>query len=141
MLEPERERAETIASRRPKWKDTMPTALICDDDDVLRRVVRTVLEDAGWEMLDDTERAIDAVDIVGMLKPDVLVLDVALPGINGLEAIDAVRNANPSTAIVLLSAFDLSDEELQSSGADAALAKSEIGALPTVLFGLTAARS
>lgn len=118
----------------------MPTALICDDDNVLRRVVRTVLEDAGWEVLDDTERAIDAVQLVGMLKPDVLILDVALPGINGLEAVNAVREANPSTAIVLLSAFDLSDEEVASSGADAALEKSEIGALPTVLFGLTAAR-
>lgn len=118
----------------------MPAAVICDDDPVVRRVLRAVLEDAGWEVVGEAGKAVDAIDIVRVAQPDVLVLDVSLPGLNGLEAAAALGDVGERTAVVLLSAFELTPEEVIECGATAALAKSDLGALPTVLVGVQAGR-
>lgn len=111
----------------------MASVVICDDDDLARRVIRGVLSDAGWDVVGEAGRALDALEVVRRTEPEVLVLDVALPGVTGLEAIAAFNEASPSTAIVLLSAFDLADDEVTSSGAAAAVQKADLQSLPDVL--------
>jgi two-component system response regulator ResD len=82
--------------------------LVVDDDETVAEVVVGYLSKAGYE----TERAADgptALRVAGALQPDLVVLDLMLPGIDGLELCRRLRASQPGLAVVMLSA--LGDEE------------------------------
>jgi YesN/AraC family two-component response regulator len=61
--------------------------LLVDDHPIVRQGLRTLLEGrSGWEVVGEASDGIEALDKVEILQPDVVVLDVAMPGMNGLEA-------------------------------------------------------
>jgi response regulator RpfG family c-di-GMP phosphodiesterase len=96
--------------------------LLVDDDPGLRELLRTTFEIFDLE-LDEADSAAMAARRISACKPDVIVLDVLMPGIDGLEYTRALRSA-PQTRdipIVLLTGSDLSD--LQGSRADALIKK------------------
>ena len=96
--------------------------LLVDDDPGLRELLRTTFEIFDLE-LDEADSAAMAARRISACKPDVIVLDVLMPGIDGLEYTRALRSA-PQTRdipIVLLTGSDLS--ELQGSRADALIKK------------------
>ena len=81
--------------------------LICDDVAMLRELLRYELEeDDGVVVVGEAENGIDSVRLVKELRPDVVILDLAMPGIDGLEALTQIR-ALPEPPIVLVhSGFD-----------------------------------
>ena len=81
------------------------TVLLVDDDDRLRSIVRTVLEDDGLEIVADLDDGKDAVRLVDQLRPDVVLLDMMLPSQPGLAVADAIRKIRPDQAIVLFSSL------------------------------------
>jgi response regulator RpfG family c-di-GMP phosphodiesterase len=96
--------------------------LLVDDDDGLRALLRTTFEIFDLE-LDEADSAAMAARRISACKPDVIVLDVLMPGIDGIEYCGALRR-DPQTKdipVVLLTGSDLS--ELHSSGADALIKK------------------
>src|SRR5580658_5420307 len=78
--------------------------LIADDHDLLRRGVKTLLlSHAGWEVCGEAKTGREAVALAEGLKPDIVVLDISMPDLNGVEAARRIRKASPNTEILVLS--------------------------------------
>jgi DNA-binding response OmpR family regulator len=102
----------------------MSTALIVDDDETVGDVVAAYLERAGIAVLRAAD-GIDALTLVATARPDIVVLDVMLPGIDGLEVCRRLRRSTPELPIVMLTALGEEDDRIRGLevGADDYLAK------------------
>lgn len=77
--------------------------LVADDHELLRRGVRFVVQDQpDWEICAEAIDGCDAVDKARLSRPDVAVLDVSMPKLNGLEATLAIRQSSPETEVIIL---------------------------------------
>jgi DNA-binding NarL/FixJ family response regulator len=85
------------------------TVLIIDDHPGFRACARELLQCEGFEVVGEAGDAEAGVDAVRRLRPDVVLLDVQLPGTDGIEASGQIAALNGGTAIVLISSRDLSD--------------------------------
>jgi diguanylate cyclase (GGDEF)-like protein/PAS domain S-box-containing protein len=81
--------------------------LVADDRDSTRAVLRTALDiESGYAVIGDTASAQGAIHLAQQHQPDLILLDVAMPGTTGIDALPALRRAAPSATIVLLTALD-----------------------------------
>ena len=97
------------------------TVVLADDTPEIRTLLRLTLEDQGdIEVVGEAGDGAEAVKIVSELQPDALVLDLAMPVMDGFQAIPEVRRRAPETKIIVLSGFDrgLMSERALSLGAD-----------------------
>ena len=79
---------------------------LCDDVPELRALLRYGLEeDADLKVVGEAGTAQEGIDGVAATRPDVLLLDLSMPGMDGLEAIPFVREVSPETAIIVFSGF------------------------------------
>lgn len=85
---------------------TKPRAVVCDDDPMTRQLERGILTAAGYEVIAGVGTATEALQVVLTYRPDVLVLDLGLPGMSGETIIPAIKEAVPQCAVVVCSAFD-----------------------------------
>jgi len=82
------------------------TIALVDDHQVLRQSLRAVLErEPDFKVIGDAGDGLTAIDVVERLGPDVVVLDVMLPGLNGLDVARRISKQVPHTRIVMLSMF------------------------------------
>ena len=80
--------------------------MVVDDHAVIRQGLRMLLESrAEIEVVADCENGREALLVVERLKPDVVLMDVVMPGLNGIEATRQIRKASTSTRVVILSGF------------------------------------
>ncbi len=78
--------------------------LIADDHDLMRRGIKEMLQShAGWEICGEARNGRAAVAAAGKLKPDIAILDISMPDLNGLEAARRIRKESPNTEILILS--------------------------------------
>lgn len=76
--------------------------LIVDDNALLRSLLRTCIEkDAEWKVCGDAENGKEAVSKVEKLQPDVVILDLQMPVMNGLEAARQIHAMSPQTAMLM----------------------------------------
>jgi two-component system nitrate/nitrite response regulator NarL len=104
--------------------------LLADDHDGIRRVVRSVLEShSRFEIIGEAIDGKKAIEEAIKLKPDVVVLNVSMPVLNGFEAARAITAKLPQSAIVILSsnADEKFVEEAKKIGAKAYVAKTKVG--------------
>jgi DNA-binding NarL/FixJ family response regulator len=81
--------------------------LIADDHRILREGVRALLSACpDLEVVGEAEGGLQAVELCGQLDPDVAVLDIAMPGLGGLEATLALRKQQPRTKILILTQYE-----------------------------------
>jgi diguanylate cyclase (GGDEF)-like protein/PAS domain S-box-containing protein len=112
--------------------------LLVDDDASLRTLMRLLLED-DFEVVGETGDGREAVALARHLRPDVVLLDLALPGIGGLEALPMLRAVAPDSKVVVLSGLDPGAyaDAARRRGADAYHAKgSDPNCLPSMLQAL-----
>ncbi len=84
--------------------------LVADDHPVVREGLRLILESAdGLEVVGDACDGAEAVRLAGELEPDVILMDLRMPGVGGLEAIEQIRAHRANAAIVVLTTFDEDD--------------------------------
>jgi DNA-binding NarL/FixJ family response regulator len=77
--------------------------LVVDDHAVVRRGVRALLEShEGWEVCGEATTGRDAVEMTRRLRPDVVVMDLSLPGLNGLDATRQILKDAPDTEVLVL---------------------------------------
>lgn len=80
------------------------SVFLCDDTAELRELTRYRLEETDdLHVVGEAADAESGVEQIGELRPDVVLLDLSMPGLSGLEAIRLIRVASPRTAIVILS--------------------------------------
>jgi NarL family two-component system response regulator LiaR len=83
------------------------TVLLVDDHGVLREGMRTLLEqEPDMKVVGEAGNGLEAVAAAKELKPDVVLMDVVMPRLSGIEATKQIKKANPSTAALILSAYD-----------------------------------
>ena len=78
---------------------------LCDDVADLRELFREVLEDAGLDVVGEAEHGAECIELVAREQPDVLLLDLEMPVMDGLEAMPHIIERSPKTAIIVLSGF------------------------------------
>lgn len=102
--------------------------LVVDDHDVVRRGLKSVLEaHAGWEVAAEATNGRNAVVRAEQVKPDVVVMDISMPDMNGLEAARQIKKICPKSEIVMLSVH-FSDQlvnEIINAGAKGYILKSD----------------
>ncbi len=84
-----------------------PTALIVDDHAAFRASAKTLLQDEGFQVIGEAEDGRSGLELAGALDPDLVLLDVALPDLSGLEV--AERLAESRSKVVLVSSRDPRD--------------------------------
>jgi DNA-binding NarL/FixJ family response regulator len=113
------------------------TVLIVDDQLPFRAVARTVVGmTPGFEVGGEAESGEDAVAQVNAIRPDLVLMDINLPGINGIEATRQIRAAHPDVEIILLSTYSEADlpADAREVGALAYVHKEDFG--PAVMRDL-----
>ncbi|HEX5097420.1 MAG TPA: response regulator transcription factor [Acidimicrobiia bacterium] len=86
------------------------SVLIVDDQKPFRDVANTVVRmTAGFEVTGEAESAEDAIDAVDARPPDLVLMDINLPGINGIEACARITAAHPDVHVILLSTYSEQD--------------------------------
>jgi DNA-binding NarL/FixJ family response regulator len=85
------------------------TVLIVDDHPSFRASARTLLEAEGYEVVGEAENGVKAVEAVERLHPDLVLLDVQLPDLDGFQVADRLRKLENPPAVVLTSSRDGAD--------------------------------
>jgi CheY-like chemotaxis protein len=85
---------------------TKPTAVICDDDAMSRQVARAIFEKSGYQVLAGVGTALEALDMVLAHQPDVLLLDLVMPGMSGEEILPSISASSPETKVIIFSSYD-----------------------------------
>ncbi len=81
--------------------------LVADDHPIVRAGLRTLIESRhNWQVCAEAENGREAVEKAGKLKPDIAVLDVSMPVLNGVEATRQIRRVSPETEVLILTMHD-----------------------------------
>jgi two-component system, NarL family, response regulator NreC len=102
--------------------------LIADDHEVVREGMRALIEhEPGWEVCGTAMTGQEAVDTAKKLKPEVVVLDMTMPELDGLDVLREIKRALPNTEVVIFSAHHSEEviEQLFDAGAKSYIQKSD----------------
>jgi AmiR/NasT family two-component response regulator len=98
--------------------------VIAEDEAIIRLDLKEILEDEGYDVVGETGRGDEAVELVGQHQPDLAILDIKMPGIDGIEAARRI-SAEYKVAVLILTAFSQRNliEEARDAGVAAYLVK------------------
>lgn len=103
--------------------------LVVDDHAVVRHGLKTLLSNRpDWIIIDEAEDGIEAVDKANSLKPDVIILDVSMPRMDGLEACRRIRKDVPESEVLIVTQHDSAQmmREAMNAGARGYVVKSNV---------------
>jgi DNA-binding NarL/FixJ family response regulator len=101
--------------------------LIADDHDIVRRGIRDLLtERTDWSICAEARNGTEAVEMAGQFKPDIAVLDLAMPDLNGILATRQIRRLTPDTEVLIFTMHESESltREVLAAGAKGYLVKS-----------------
>ena len=85
----------------------MISAVLVDDEELLRRGIRLILEGAGdIEVVAEASNGRDGVQLITQQRPDIVLMDIRMPVMDGIEAVAQLKTAVPDIPVVMLTAFD-----------------------------------
>mgnify|MGYP006286460003 CR=1 FL=1 len=105
--------------------ERIPTrVVIAEDEAIIRLDLKELLEEEGYEVVGETGRGDAALDLIRELRPDIAILDIKMPGMDGLSVARELRN-DPICAVLLLTAFSGRDvvEQAREAGVHAYVVK------------------
>jgi DNA-binding NarL/FixJ family response regulator len=119
--------------------------LLVDDHEVVRRGLKLLLQsNSEWEVCGEAENGKEAIDQVLTLKPNLVILDLSMPVMGGLEAARKIRSVSPKTKILIFSMHDSPRlaEEVERAGADGYVSKTAVSTeLQKTISSLLASQS
>ena len=81
--------------------------LVVDDSDIVRRLIRTILQtQADIEVVSEASDGEDAIRKVRVYRPDVVLMDITMPVMNGFDATRRIKHEFPSTLVLVVSQYD-----------------------------------
>lgn len=80
--------------------------LLAEDHNIVRQGTRMFLESVGVEVVGEATNGREAVELAGRLQPDVVIMDIHLPELTGVEATRRIRQENPEIRVLVLTAYD-----------------------------------
>lgn len=95
----------------------MPRVLIVDDDPGIRRMLHDLLDDCGLHIVGQAADGLEALEMANDLLPDIVVMDVRMPRLGGIDATRRLSESMPAIRVVLFTAFD--EPCLRSQAAEA----------------------
>ena len=100
-----------MTSRPPSAAAAPLSVVVVDDQELVRMGFRLILERAGYAVLGEGGDGVEAVEIVREVRPDVVLMDIRMPGVDGLEATRriAAEPALAGTRVVILTTFELDE--------------------------------
>ena len=101
----------------------MKTILVVDDDEAIRTLLQEELEDEGYKVLIATN-ARDALKMVAAEALDLVILDIRMPGMDGLEALPRILGIKEGLPVIMNTAYSQYQESFMSWAADAYVVKS-----------------
>jgi DNA-binding NarL/FixJ family response regulator len=122
---------------------SLPRLLVVDDHAMLREALIDLLRQAGFDVVGEAADGVDAVALCKELEPEVVLMDMRMPVLGGLDATRLIKDALPATQVVLLTAFESPalQQQAEEAGCFAYLVKGmPPGTLRLVLHQAVAAR-
>jgi DNA-binding NarL/FixJ family response regulator len=106
-----------------------PRVLVVDDVDGSRDLIREILESDGIDVVGEAENGESAIRLAEELRPDVVLMDVRMKGMDGIEATRRLKELLPSVHVIILSVFDDTSllKEAVKAGASAHVTKGAAG--------------
>jgi two-component system, NarL family, response regulator NreC len=103
------------------------TIILADDHPVVRQGIRILLERESFEIVGEAANGLEAVQLAQKFQPDVAVLDLSMPIMNGITAVGQIREVSPRTKIVLLTMYTEEHHVLQAlrAGVKACVTKTQ----------------
>ena len=79
--------------------------LICDDAAFMRMMIKDILTKNGYNVIGEAENGLKAIEKYNELKPDLVVMDITMPEMNGIEALKKIKSTDPSANVIMCSAM------------------------------------
>ncbi|KEQ27059.1 MULTISPECIES: ANTAR domain-containing response regulator [Paenibacillus] len=116
--------------------------VVVDDDPIIRMDIREMLEEEGYAVAGEAKNGEEAIELVAALKPDLVIMDVKMPVMNGIKASRIIRSLHDTeTSVLLLTAYSQKElvQDARSAGVAAYLVKpvSEEDLIPAVEIALS----
>ena len=95
--------------------------LIVDDAMFMRTLLKRILEDKGFNVVGEAENGLEAVKLYSVLKPDIVTMDITMPEVDGIRAVELIKSEDPYANIVMVSAMgqqDMVTRALQAGAKD-----------------------
>ena len=92
----------------------MKRLLVVDDALLMRKLIRDVALEAGWDVAGEAANGAEAVALYRRLRPDLVTMDVVMPEMGGLEALREIRAFDPDARVIMVTALDQKQTILES---------------------------
>ncbi len=130
--------SETAEPASAAPKDSLRVLLV-DDHDLFRTGLRNLLEEQGVRVVGEASAGAEAVQLVDELTPDVVVMDLNMPGMNGVEATRRIAGIAPLTRVIVLTISDLDEDVMEAIFAGACGYLLKDSSIQDLLTGIRAA--
>lgn len=81
------------------------TIMVVDDSPFASKQIKDIVEDNGYEVIGYAKDGEEAIEFYKELKPDIVILDIIMPGLNGLETAEMLKKQDPAVKILMLSSL------------------------------------
>lgn len=81
------------------------TIMVVDDSPFASKQIKDIVEDNGYEVIGYAKDGEEAIELYKELKPDIVILDIIMPGLNGLETAEILEKQDPAVKILMLSSL------------------------------------
>lgn len=103
----------------------MAQVLVVDDAEYMRRLIRTMLTKRGHTVIGEASNGPEAIELYSKLHPDIVIMDVLMPNVDGIKALKEIRATDPKAKVIMCTASEQSHhvEEAVASGASGYVVK------------------
>ena len=81
-----------------------PSVVVVDDDSLMREMLKTILRSEDYPVIGETSNGEEAIALCARLKPGLVLLDINMPKMDGLQALAEIHKASPATKVLMVSA-------------------------------------